>query len=149
MPASYRAESVIEAFAEENVAGQRMLIPRAAEARPILPEELRRMGAEVDEITIYHTRSVADGAADLVDDLENGRVDMVTFTSSSTVKNFHQLLPADRRDPLMSKVRTASIGPITTETAEALGFKVDVTADEFTIAGLCEAIQTVFTDTDS
>ena len=57
VPASYRAESVIEAFAEEDVAGQRILIPRAAEARPILPEELRRMSAEVDEITVYHTRS--------------------------------------------------------------------------------------------
>ncbi len=148
VPASYRAESVVEAFAGKNVAGQRMLIPRAAEARPILPEELRRMGAAVDEITVYHTRPVADGAADLVDDLENGRIDMVTFTSSSTVKHFHQMLPADRRTQLMTGVRTASIGPITTETAESLGFKVHVTADEFTIPGLCEAIQTLFAATD-
>lgn len=148
VPASYRAESVIEAFAEENVAGQRILIPRAAEARPILPEELRRMGAEVDEITVYHTRPVADNAPALVDDLENGRIDMVTFTSSSTVKHFHAMLPADRRTQLMGKVQSASIGPITTETAEDLGFQVHVTADEFTIPGLCKAIQTVFADSD-
>jgi uroporphyrinogen III methyltransferase/synthase len=89
VPASYRAEAVIDAFATEKIAGQRILIPRAAEARPILPDELRRMGATVDEIATYHTRPVTDGASDLVADLENGRVDMVTFTSSSTVKHFH------------------------------------------------------------
>ena len=55
------------------------------------------MGATVDEIATYRTRPVNDGARDLVADLENGRVDMVTFTSSSTVKHFHQMLPADRR----------------------------------------------------
>ena len=144
VPASYRAESVVEAFAAETVAGQRILLPRAAEARPILPDELRRMGATVDEIATYHTRPVTDGARDLVADLENGRVDMVTFTSSSTVKHFHQMLPADRRNQLMGKVHTASIGPITTETAEALGFDVHVTAEEYTIPGLCQAIQTFF-----
>ena len=58
VPASYRAESVVEAFAAETVAGQRILLPRAAEARPILPDELRRMGATVDEIATYHTRPV-------------------------------------------------------------------------------------------
>jgi uroporphyrinogen III methyltransferase/synthase len=68
----------------------------------------------------------------------------VTFTSSSTVKHFHQMLPADRRNQLMDKVHTASIGPITTETAEALGFDVHVTAEEYTIPGLCQAIQTFF-----
>jgi uroporphyrinogen III methyltransferase/synthase len=144
VPASYRAESVVEAFAAEKIAGQRILLPRAAEARPILPDELRRMGATVDEIATYRTRPVTDGALDLATDLENSRVDMVTFTSSSTVKHFHQMLPADRRAQLMDKVHTASIGPITTETAEALGFDVHVTAEEYTIPGLCAAIQAFF-----
>jgi uroporphyrinogen III methyltransferase / synthase len=144
VPASYRAESVVEAFAEEHVAGQRILIPRAAEARPILPQELRRMGAEVDEITVYHTRPVTDNAPALLDDLESGRIDMVTFTSSSTVKHFNAMLPAERRAQLMASVRAASIGPITTKTAQDLGFTVHVTANEFTIPGLCQAIQTVF-----
>ncbi|MGD9329889.1 MAG: uroporphyrinogen-III C-methyltransferase [Desulfobacterales bacterium] len=144
IPASYRAEAVVEAFAAQNVAGRRILLPRAAEARPILPDELRRMGATVDEIAAYRTRPVTEGAAGLVDDLANGRVDMVTFTSSSTVKHFHQMLPADQCDHLMRRVHTASIGPITTETALALGFKVDITAHEYTIPGLCAAIQTFF-----
>ena len=146
VPASYRAEAVIEAFAAENVADQRILLPRAAEARPILPEELTRMGARVDEIAVYHTRPVTDGAAALVDDLANGRIDMVTFTSSSTVKHFHGMLPADQADHLMRNVHTASIGPITTDTAASLGVKVDITADEYTIPGLCQAIAAYFTD---
>ena len=144
VPDSYRAESVIAAFAGEDVVGKRILLPRAAEARPILPEELRKMDARVDEIHIYHTRPVTEGASALVADLENGRVDMVTFTSSSTVNHFHQLLPADRQTALMQNVSTASIGPITTETAESLGLHVDVTADEYTIPGLCQAIQAFF-----
>ena len=144
VPESYRAESVVAAFSGEDVAGKRILLPRAAEARPILPEELRKMGATVDEIHIYHTQPVTDGAEALVEDLENGRVDMVTFTSSSTVNHFHTLLPAERQSALMTNVKTASIGPITTETAESLGLRVDVTADEYTIPGLCQAIQTFF-----
>jgi uroporphyrinogen III methyltransferase/synthase len=144
LPASYRAEAVVEAFARENVAGRRILLPRAAEARPILPEELRRMGAEVHEIAAYRTRPADTGAAELVANLEQGRVDMVTFTSSSTVRHFHQLLPAERREQLMRRLPTASIGPITTETAEGLGFKVAITADEYTIPGLCDALQAFF-----
>ena len=144
VPASYRAESVIEAFAGEEVSGRRILLPRAAEARPVLPEALRNLGAQVDEIATYHTLPVSTGAEALVEDLENGRVDMVTFTSSSTVKHFHQMLPADRRDRLMARVKTASIGPITTETAESLGFKITIAAEEYTIPGLCRAVQAFY-----
>ncbi|UCG79694.1 MAG: uroporphyrinogen-III synthase, partial [Desulfobacterales bacterium] len=72
--------------------------------------------------------------------LEQGAIDIVTFTSSSTVKNFKALLPADRFESLMKGVTVASIGPITTDTAKELGFKVDITAKDFTIPGLCEAI---------
>ena len=144
LPASYRAEAVIEAFADQDVAGRRILLPRAAEARPILPQELRRMGADVDEIAAYRTRPVAAGADRLEDDLEAGRVDLVTFTSSSTVQNFYDMLPAGRREALIRELRTASIGPITTATAEKLGFTVSVTADEYTIPGLCDAVQAYF-----
>jgi len=145
VPESYRAEAVVEAFTGLDMAGQRILLPRAAEARPVLPEELRRLGARVDEIAVYHTRPVTSGAADLIADLENGRVDMVTFTSSSTVRHFNRMLPSDRRDRLMAGVHIASIGPITTETAQSLGFKVDMTAAEYTIPGLCQAIETFLT----
>jgi uroporphyrinogen III methyltransferase/synthase len=141
VPESYRAEAVVEAFRGEALAGESVLLPRAAEARDVLPAELRRMGARVDDIAAYRTVVAAEEAAELIRRLERGEVDLVTFTSSSTVKNFKGLLPPERVDGLMQGVQVASIGPITTETAENLGFRVDVSAGTFTIPGLVQAIQ--------
>ena len=140
VPESFRAESVVAAFEKKDLAGRRVLLPRALEARPVLPEALRKMGATVEEITAYQTIEDRSAAGRLIEDLETGEVDMVTFTSSSTVKNFKALLAGDQAEALMAGVTVASIGPITTETAEALGFTVDISADTYTIPGLCEAI---------
>ena len=141
IPKTYRAESIVEAFAKENIKGKRILIPRAKEARPVLPVELTRMGAVVDEITAYHTKEVSDNADFLLKQLEQGTIDIITFTSSSTARNFHAILPPEKLGTLMNGVIVASIGPITTETARKLGFDVHVTAESFTIPGLCEAIK--------
>ncbi len=73
--------------------------------------------------------------------LEERSVDLVTFTSSSTVTNFRALLPDERVEELMAGTEIASIGPITTGTAEKLGFKVTLTAEDYTIPGLCDAIK--------
>ena len=140
VPETYRAESVVDAFKEKNLKAKKILLPRAGEARPILPVELAKMGAEVDEIPAYETLIATENADDLNMQLEEKRVDLVTFTSSSTVKNFKSLLPADRFKKLMQGVTMASIGPITTETAKELGFDVHISADSFTIPGLVEAI---------
>jgi len=140
MPESYRAESVVAAFAGQALKGQRVLLPRAREARAVLPVELEKMGAAVDEITTYITRPVSSGAEELTSRLRAGEVDLITFTSSSTVTNFKALLPAEGWQDLLADVPIASIGPVTTETAQALGFKVAITADTYTIPGLCEAI---------
>jgi uroporphyrinogen III methyltransferase / synthase len=140
VPESFRAESVVAAFETEAMAGKRVLLPRALEARPVLPEELEKMGADVEAVTAYQTIQDRSAAGRLIGDLEAGDVDMVTFTSSSTVRNFKALLPEDRTKELMAGVTVASIGPITSETAETLGFTVDVTASTYTIPGLCEAI---------
>jgi len=128
LPESYRAESVIEAFEKEDVGGQRILLPRAAEARPILPAELIKMGAAVDEIPVYQTRAVEDEEGLLETELEAGRIEMVTFTSSSTVRNFKALIPEDRFSSLTQNLIVASIGPITSGTATELGFEVHVEA---------------------
>ena len=141
LPATYQAESVVEAFANRAMSGRKVLLPRAKEARAVLPEELTRMGATVEEVPAYRTVQASRGVDELIDALRTGGVDMVTFTSSSTVRNFHNLLPGAERDSLMREVRVASIGPITSETARSLGFKVDITADDFTIEGLCQAIK--------
>ena len=140
VPETYRAESVVEAFGKEDLQGKKILLPRAKQARPVLPVELTRMGATVDEVTAYHTIKDMKNADELVKALEDKTVDVITFTSSSTVKNFKELLPADKFARLIDGVKVASIGPITAETAKELGFDVHITADTFTIPGLCEAI---------
>jgi len=140
VPESYRAESIVEAFKNQNIAGKRILLPRAAEARPILPVELKKMGAIVEDIETYRTRAPESNSHNLLDLLSNKAVDLVTFTSSSTVRNFKSLIPADRFEELTAGMTVASIGPVTTDTARELGFNVHITAEPFTIPDLCSAI---------
>lgn len=140
LPESYVAESVVEAFKSQNMQDKRVLIPRAMEARTILPDELRNMGAQVDEVTAYKTVEDRDQAGAIVEQLRSGDIDLVTFTSSSTVINFMALLPEDDVKTLMENVTVACIGPVTAETALKLGLKVDISAESFTIQGLVDAI---------
>ncbi|OQX08174.1 MAG: uroporphyrinogen-III C-methyltransferase [Desulfobacteraceae bacterium IS3] len=140
IPESYRAESVVDAFKNEDIKGKKILLPRAAEARPILPVELGKMGAIVNEVPTYCTKEARDSAELLLAELRAEQVDLITFTSSSTVKNFKAMLPDENIRDLMKGVRIASIGPITSDTAKELGFEVHITAESFTIPGLCEAI---------
>lgn len=145
IPSTYQAEAVIAAFAGEALGGKKILVARAQEARPILPIELRKMGAQVDEVPAYQTLAVKDGLPELIGALSAGKVDAVTFTSSSTVKNFVALLPEKDAARLLSGVTVACIGPITADTAKALGLQVDIVAAAFTIPGLCDAIVDYFT----
>ena len=140
LPESYRAESIVEAFKKEDIGGNKILLPRAMEARPILPVELTRLGATVDEVTAYRTDPVSDHTDELLDKLRSEAIDLITFTSSSTVKNFIALLPKNKHKDLLKGVTIASIGPITTDTVKDMGFQVDITAEIYTIAGLCDAI---------
>ncbi|MCD4762684.1 MAG: uroporphyrinogen-III synthase, partial [Desulfobacterales bacterium] len=140
VPKSYRAESIIEAFGNEDVNGKKILLPRAKEARPILPVELTKMGATVDEITSYYTKEVPDSADLLLKRLKENTIDLITFTSSSTVKNFKAILPDNVFETQMKDITIACIGPITADTAKNLGFEVHIVAKSFTIPGLCEAI---------
>lgn len=135
VPSEYRAEAVAEGLKERHVSGQRILLARAEVARDFLPDELRKMGAEVIVAPVYRTiRPVFD--AMLINNLEP--VDYVTFTSSSTVKNFKDLWQA--KPEIFQKARMAAIGPITAATAEKEGLKVDICAAEYTIEGLINAI---------
>jgi uroporphyrinogen III methyltransferase/synthase len=110
----------------------------------VLPVELEKMGARVDEIPVYLTRPVTENTDILTDRLSEGAVDLVTFTSSSTVRNFHAMLPEDRRQELMKGVVVACIGPITADTARELGFDVHIIAESYTIPGLCQVILEYF-----
>jgi len=140
IPKNYRAESVVDAFQNEAVKDKNILIPRAEQARPVLPVELKKMGAIVDEVVAYRTVEVAENAEVLIDQLRSGTVDAVTFTSSSTVKNFAAVLPEAEITDIMKNVTVACIGPITADTAKELGLKTDICADTYTIPGLTEAI---------
>jgi uroporphyrinogen III methyltransferase/synthase len=141
VPENYRAESIVAAFRKEEVRGKQILLPRAQEARQILPAELTAMGAVVREVAAYKTLPAAAGDLDaLVRRLEAKAIDLLTFTSSSTVKNFKALLPPDRFQELAAGVPAACIGPVTADTARQLGFDVRIVAEEYTIPGLCTAI---------
>ena len=140
VPESYRAESVVKAFAGKDVTGKKILLPRAREARPVLPLELKKMGAVVDEVTTYRTHAVKDNTDVLSARLKERSIDMITFTSSSTVKNFRALFPNEDLKDLMRGVTIASIGPVTADTARDLGFDVHIIAESYTIPGLCQAI---------
>jgi uroporphyrinogen III methyltransferase/synthase len=140
VPSSYRAESIIEAFSTRNVKGRKILLPRAREARPILPVELAKMGATVHEVPAYVTRPSRENRDTLLSELKNRQIDCVTFTSSSTVKNFKQLIPQEDFNGLMQDVTIACIGPITADTARSLGFQVQVIAETYTIPGLSDAV---------
>ena len=141
LPKTYMAESVVEAFSNVEIKGKRVLLPRAKEARTILPEELDRMGAEVVEVTAYETISEEIHDNELTRLLAESDVDMVTFTSSSTVKNF-KLLVEQKKDIIKMGpgVIAACIGPITADTAASLGITPEIVATEYTIPGLVDAI---------
>jgi len=137
VPERYVAEAVVEALVRETeLRGSRVLLPRAEEARSVLPESLRERGAEVVEVVAY--RTVPDGAeADEVRRrLVAGEIDLVTFTASSTVRNFVELVGTE-----IGSAEVASIGPITSATARELGLPVHVEAAEHTIPGLLDAIR--------
>ncbi len=139
LPETYRAESVVEAFSHSDIQGKNILLPRARMARTILPEELAKMGARVHEVTAYETRLNADGKKELLTLLKQHEIDVVTFTSSSTVSNFMSLIDPVDRD-LMKRLITASIGPITSDTLRSFGREPDIEAAEYTIQGLVDAL---------
>jgi uroporphyrinogen III methyltransferase/synthase len=140
VPENYRAESIIAAFRGQDIGGKSILLPRAQEARQILPEELTAMGATVREVAAYKTEPVSRDRQTLIERLATAAVDLITFTSSSTVKNFKALLPEARFGELAAGVGAACIGPVTAATARQLGFDVRIEAQIYTIPGLCEAI---------
>ena len=138
IPEEFRAEGILEALSGKLPPHAKILLPRAEEARLVLPEKLREKGAEVDVVALYQTVAAdADGAA-LRDALRAGAIDLVTFTSSSTVKNLVQILGgADA----LAGVKTACIGPVTADTARSLGIEPAIVAETYTIDGLVAAIQ--------
>ncbi len=139
VPQEYRAEAILEAL-DRDLRGVRFLIPRAAEAREVLPAGLRDRGAEVEVVPVYRTVRVADESGAVLALLRSGQIDAVTFTSSSTVVNFAEMFPEEDLLPLLKGVTIACIGPVTAETADRYGLAADVISSVFTIPSLAEAL---------
>jgi uroporphyrinogen III methyltransferase / synthase len=145
VPTEFQAEGVITALAGVGIRGSRVLIPRAEVAREILPEQLRELGAAVDVIPVYRTISPAVDVGSLTQQFHDGRVAVVTFTSSSTVRNFVEVFGGrDVVIPLLAEVVVACIGPITARTVEEYGLTVTVMPAENTVPALAETIVRYF-----
>jgi uroporphyrinogen III methyltransferase / synthase len=139
----FRGEGLAAAMLQALSSGSgraRVLLPRAARARDVLPDALRAAGHDVEVVAAYETRPAPRAALDAVArELEAGRIDAVTFTSSSTVHHLYDALgPAAAA--LLARPRVATIGPVTSESARARGLRVDVEAPEYTVPGLVRAL---------
>ncbi|GMR13240.1 MAG: hypothetical protein BMS9Abin29_1445 [Gemmatimonadota bacterium] len=146
VPSEFVGESVLEALleADGNLERRRILIPRAAEARDVIPDGLRAAGATVDVIEAYRTTPVeadAESTRRLARLLDGGEVDVVTFTSSSTVRAFRAMFGDE-----MGGFLVATIGPATSATARESGYEVAVEAEEYTISGLVRALESYYAE---
>lgn len=131
VPQEYVAEAILKEIQSKDIAGQHILLPCASEARPVLKDGLASFGATVDRIHIYDTIIPRNIPEDIISELQNA--DMITFASSSTVKNFFSIIKN-------TNAKLACIGPVTADTVKAFGYSPDVVASEYTIEGLVEAI---------
>lgn len=144
VPAEFRTEAAFEALRHAGpLEKTRVLLPRADIGREVLADELRKAGAEVTEVTAYKTvlaEIEREGDPDIYRMLLEKRIDVVTFTSASTVRNFVQVFGAEQAPDLLNATKVACIGPVTAEAAEQYGIKTTIMPKEYTIPALVEAI---------
>ena len=147
VPAKYQAEGILEGLNAAEISGRRILIPRAARAREVLPQTLREWGASVDVVQAYET--VLPHRQSGLHELFQKQIDVITFTSSSTVENFIRLLEGEEFNQILQEVIVACIGPVTARTVMDSGLRVDIVSSEFTIAGLVAAIVRFYESADT
>lgn len=139
-PKKFVAEALLDALQQETeLTGKHILMPRAELSRSLLKDELVKSGAVVDEIVAYRTLLEKDNQAAIVADLKANKIDLVTFTSSSTVNNFVDLIGRENIF-LLKNAGVACIGPITQQTAAEYGIATTVAPEDYTIPGLVQAI---------
>ncbi len=143
-PSEYRAESVLRAITEKgDVRGQKILLPRADIGRELIADELRRQGADVTEVVAYRTEVAEperEGEPDIYRMLLERRIDVVTFTSPSAVRNIVRVLGAEPAADLLQSTVVASIGPVTAEAATQLNIQTTVMPERIhrSCAGRCD-----------
>jgi len=142
-PDRYVAEALVDAFAHERpeeVRGARVLLPRAAAARAVLPDGLRALGASVDVVPVYRVEIECEHDPGAWAHVFHGTVDAVTFTSPSTVRHFVELAGAEGSRVLDAAI-VACIGPITAAAAREVGLSVGLIAETYTIPGLAKSLR--------
>ena len=140
IPKEFIAESILEGFEKTIVKGKRILLARAKKARDVLPKGLRELGAEVDVVAVYRTVRPRGGSKRLKRLLTEGEIDVIAFTSSSTVNHFAELLKTENLKKLLKGITIACIGPVTARTAKEWALKVQVQPKQYTIPDLTRAI---------
>lgn len=149
VPDEFRAEGLLVALRGERWRGQRVLLARAAKAREVLPRELRRRGARVNVVPVYQTILPKPSRARARKIFAGRRKpEAITFTSSSTVRNFFALHGRDWGRRSLEGVAVATIGPVTSRTARALGLRVAVEANPYTVPALVRALERYFRQQD-
>ena len=144
IPAEFKAEGVLEALGGTNVKGQKFLIPRAKKAREIIPDRLRELGAEVTVATAYENVKPTSDADRVRKLFQEKKIAAVTFTSSSTVHNFIEIIGQKEYKSLLDGVVVACIGPVTAKTAEEYGMRTDIMPNEYTIPAFVDAMVDFF-----
>jgi uroporphyrinogen III methyltransferase/synthase len=145
IPKEFIAESILEGFEKMANKGKRILLARAKKARDVLPKGLKELGAEVDVVAVYRTIRPRGGSRRLRRLLAGGEIDVIAFSSSSTVNHFAELLKNEDPKKLLKGIAIACIGPVTARTAKDWGLKVRIQPKEYTIPGLTRAIAEYFT----
>jgi uroporphyrinogen III methyltransferase/synthase len=144
IPAEYRAEAVVSALGETTrFDGLKVLLPRADIGREVIADELRRRGADVTEVVAYRTvvaEPDREGEPDIYRMLLDRRIDVVTFTSASAVRNFVKAVGAEPAADLLQTTIVASIGPVTAEAAAQANIKTTILPAHYTVAALVDAI---------
>jgi uroporphyrinogen III methyltransferase / synthase len=144
VPKEFVAEAILKGFKEMVVKGRRILLARAKEARDVLPQGLRKIGAEVDVVVVYQTVKPKGGSRRLKKLLRDGGIDVITFTSSSTVNHFAELLKKEDLKKLLDGIAIACIGPITARTAKKWEMRVQILPKQYTIPALTRSIAEYF-----
>jgi uroporphyrinogen III methyltransferase / synthase len=144
IPKEYIAEAVLEGFKKMAIQGKRILLARAKVARDVLPGGLKKIGAEVDVVEVYRTVKPRGGSRRLRHLLEEGTIDVMTFTSSSTVNHFTELLKKEDLKTCLKGIAIACIGPVTAQTAMSWGMNVVIQPKKYTIPALSRAIAQYF-----
>ncbi|MFC1523478.1 uroporphyrinogen-III C-methyltransferase [Thermodesulfobacteriota bacterium] len=149
IPKEFTGDGLADALIAQGVQKERILLPRAAKAREVLPDKLREAGAEVRIVPVYRNARPSGQEAALRQELETREVDLITFTSSSTVNHFIEMLNPVSQDELrelLSGVRLASIGPITSRTIKDKGLEVHIQPEQYTIPDLVNSIVDFFVE---